>query len=157
MKRIKTLSLCILIACLAACQSESDQPVDLIGLQQTLDKDANVQQFRNMSFEGARIMASFTLDELKAAMAKARSCGFYASEASLPDLENCLAGFPKGADYFNFEKTTRESVILRKHIEQLYPELMKLDQRIRIRAMLGVPNERQAAEILAVQKSKHSN
>lgn len=157
MKRIKTLSLSIVIACLAACQSEPDQTVDLPGLQQSLEKDATVQQFRNISFEGARIMASLTMDELKALHAKTRSCGFYASDAALPELEKCLAGFPKGEDYFNFEKTTRESVVLRKNIEQLYPELMKLDQRTRIRAMLGVPNEKQAAEILAVQQSKHSN
>lgn len=157
MKRIKTLSLCFLIACFAACQSESDQIVDLIGLQQTLDKDAIVQQFRSISHEGARIMASFSLDELKALQAKTRSCGFYASDADLPDLEKCLAGFPKGTDYFNFEKATRESVIIRKNIEQQYPELLKLDLRTRIRAMLGVPNENQATEILAIQKSKYSN
>lgn len=126
MKHSIFLSLLFLLLAPTACQQEKAAGVDLDALKQSLNADPAFEATKNMFREHTRLLASLTPNELKAVHDKTHQCGFYASDASLPELAECLKDTPKGSIYVECQKWYRDFEKGLIHLEKKYEDLAQL-------------------------------
>jgi hypothetical protein len=115
-----------------ACNKENkNAQIDVQALQAKLRTDPDVAKARDLFFQHARILASFSPDELKVLHNKVGACGLSISSASSTELMQCLENTPGGADYAKCELLYEEYSKLRKGtIEQRYPEFTLLESKV---------------------------
>lgn len=147
-----------LIMVFSSCQKDAPLPIDYAALQKKMDADPELIKARNFFHEHCRILALLSPQELKAIHDKTHSCGFYASDVSIVELEKCLTGFPNGENYVKGENFRREYIANIKKIEQKYPELMQMETRRKSEMLFPVSvSEARAKEVLQDYLSKKNN
>lgn len=126
MKHSIFLFLLILLLTPTACQQEKAAGVDLDALKQTLNADPEFEATVNAFREHTYWLTQINGEELRAIHKKAHSCGFYASDAKIDALAECLKDHPKGDIYVEAQKFSREFEERRLRLEKRYPDLAQL-------------------------------
>ena len=147
------LYLAFLACCLCACQNELDQPVDYVLLQQKLDNDPDVLNFRKNFKDYTQLLASFQPGELEPMRKKLESCdGFYSSKLSIHDMEKCLENHPNAEKYITTKKYQAEALRYNKIVMDRYPELKDLERTASAQMLLGTFTTTDAQEMLSIQQ-----
>jgi hypothetical protein len=141
MKNIILLAL-LALASLASCNKDTKLSTsDLEALQANLNADPEVEKARSYFSQHCRIIASFQPSELREIQALVQSCGFYASAATIPQLEKCLAGSPHKDQFVRGEELLRKYEKTFKSVEKRFPELAQLSARQRAAMIIHIGDE----------------
>ena len=139
-----------------SCQKEKTTISDVTSLKKRLDTDPQTERVRELFHQHTRILASFSREELESVFSKTHSCGFYAATATLPDLEKCLEGHPRGSDFLESERFLRDYQKTQQELELRYPELAQMETRQKM-SLLFIPNIRHANEVVNDFMNKKQN
>ncbi|MEQ1746747.1 MAG: hypothetical protein ABMA02_15045 [Saprospiraceae bacterium] len=157
MKQIILLALSIGLMPLTSCNkdtrmSSSEQE----SLQTRLNADPEVKKLNTAFANHCRLIASFSPEELAALQASVKSCGFYTSTATIPELEKCLADNPLKETYVQAEKYSREYETALKAVEKRFPELSQFSVRERV-LMISQTRGDNSSQILSDYQSRKKN
>lgn len=152
MKKILLFLLLVVVA-LSSCKKDLPNDIDISFLQKRLDSDPEVIKMRNAFHSHSRVIASYTPEEFRAMQSKVLSCGFYAGDAPMTELEKCLEEVPRGDEFVQGEKSLREYNALKKSVEQRYPELLQIDRNVKLSILVPF-NQGEAMKILSDYQSR---
>lgn len=148
---MKNIALMLLFALLslASCNKDSKLSAsELEALQNKLQADPEVTKLNEAFSKHCRLLATFTPEELKALQTTVRSCGFYTSTASIPELEKCLAGNQGRDTYIEAEKYLREYEAGLESVQKRYTELNQFSIKER-RLLITRPDQNLPEQILS--------
>ncbi|MBK8426313.1 MAG: hypothetical protein IPL27_10270 [Lewinellaceae bacterium] len=100
---------------LFSCKQNSSGTLSTEQMQKQLDASPNVAKYREAFQAHTVALMSFTPAELQTIHTQMRECGLFPSGASQSDLEKCLAGIPKSAQYVEADKFMKECDELEKN------------------------------------------
>ena len=135
---------------LFSCKQNSSATLSTEQMQKQLDASPNVAKYREAFQAHTVALMSFTPAELQTIHTQMRECGLFPSGASQSDLEKCLAGIPKSAQYVEADKFMKECDELEKKLALEFPEIWQLDAAKRAQLLLPF-SEQQAEEMLSNQ------
>ena len=141
MTKVIFLTLVTLVSLVSCSKDTKLSASDLEALQANLNADSEVEKARSCFSQHCRIIASFQPSDLREIQATVESCGFYASTATIPELEKCLAGSPFKEQFVQGEVFLREYEKAFKSVEKRFPELLQLSPRQRAAMIVQIGDE----------------
>ena len=153
MKNFALLALFALLS-LASCNKDTRMTsAELETLQAKLQSDPEVTKLNEAFSKHCRLLATFSPEDLKALQTTVRSCGFYTSTASIPELEKCLAGNQFREPYIEAEKYLREYETGLESVQKRYSELNRFSIKER-RLLITRPDQDLPDHILSDFQSR---
>jgi len=154
MKNITLLALFVLLSLVSCNKDTKLSASELESLQAKLQADPEVTKLNEAFSKHCRLLATFTPEELKALQTAVRSCGFYTSTASIPELEKCLSGNQYQETYIEAEKYLREYEAGLESVQKRYSELNQLSVKDR-RLLVTRPDQNLPDHILSDYQSRN--
>ncbi len=153
MKNITLLALLALVS-FASCNKDAKMTAsDLESLQARLNADPEVKKLNLAFSKHCRMLSMFTPEELKELQSAVKSCGYYTSTASIPELEKCLSDNIHKETYIEAEKHLREYETGLESVQKRYSELSRLGTKERI-LMITRPVQDLPDQILSDYQSR---